>query len=304
VFPEAALAELKQQAITDVERQRKEPGRMAHNAVDRWGNPYPRGDVRYVSTFDETVEDVKAVTVDKLRDFHSRFYGARQGELRPSAIWIRRLCRSALQAAFGDWDRGAPYVRVPQPLERSSPSGMLLETPDKQNATLLVRSNLAVSDRDPDYPALMMANYLLGGGGNSRLWKRIREGEGLSLRRACRHRWSSFEANSPWQASAIYAPPVRAKVERRSGRDRPRVERRLHGAGAERRPSRAAQLPSAVARSGQLRVGGAGQQPLPRPDVRLLGTDRCGTGFVEARTGQRGAAQVREAGRFRARFRG
>ena len=36
-------------------------------AVDRWGNPYPRGDVRYVSTFDETVEDVNAVTVEKLR---------------------------------------------------------------------------------------------------------------------------------------------------------------------------------------------------------------------------------------------
>jgi zinc protease len=89
----------------------------------------------------------------------------------------------------------------------------LLDTPDKQNATLLVRESFPISDRDPDYPALMMANFLLGGGGNSRLWKRIREGEGLSYDVRTGIGWSNFEANSPWQASAIYAPAVRAKVE-------------------------------------------------------------------------------------------
>jgi zinc protease len=213
VFPEAALDELKQQAITDVESQRKEPGALAHNAVDRWGNPYPRGDVRYVSTFDETIDDVKAVTVEKLRDFHSRFYGARQGEFAAVGDLDPAAVKAALQTAFGDWDRGAPFVRVPQPLVPVKPERMLLETPDKQNATLLVRTNFAISDRDPDYAALMMANYLLGGGGNSRLWKRIREGEGLSYDVRAGIGWSSFEANSPWEASAIYAPPVRAKVE-------------------------------------------------------------------------------------------
>ncbi|MDQ6680313.1 MAG: insulinase family protein, partial [Pseudomonadota bacterium] len=80
VFPEAALTELKQQAITGIEQQRKEPGAVADNAVDRWGNPYPRGDVRYAPTFDETVEDVAALNVERLREFHQRFYGAANGE--------------------------------------------------------------------------------------------------------------------------------------------------------------------------------------------------------------------------------
>ena len=213
VFPEPALDELKQQSITAIEQQRKEPGALAHNAVDRWGNPYPRGDVRYVSTFDETVEDVKAVTVEKLRDFHARFYGARQGEFAAVGDLDAAAVRTALQNAFGDWNQGAPYTRVAQPLVPVKPERMLLETPDKQNATLLVRENVPISDRDPDYPALMMANYLLGGGGNSRLWKRIREGEGLSYDVRAGVSWSSFEPNSPWQASAIYAPQVRSKVE-------------------------------------------------------------------------------------------
>ncbi|MEO7337089.1 MAG: pitrilysin family protein, partial [Caldimonas sp.] len=213
VFPDASLTELKQQAITDIAQQRKEPGALAHNAVDRWGNPYPRGDVRYVSTFDETLEDVNRLSVQQLRDFHSQFYGAGKGEFAAVGDLDAGAVRAALQTAFGDWNRSAPYVRVPHPLVKTAPERMLLETPDKQNANLVVRESFSISDRDPDYPALMMANYLLGGGGNSRLWRRIREGEGLSYDVRAGIGWSNFEENSPWQASAIYAPGVRAKVE-------------------------------------------------------------------------------------------
>ncbi len=212
-FSPEALAEYQQQAATSIEQQRKEPGAVASKALDRWSNPYPRGDVRYVPTFDETVEDVRAVSLERLRAFHDRFYGAAKGEFAAVGDFDPAALRSALEAAFGDWKRGAPFTRVPRPLVALKPERMLIETPDKQNATLLVREFLPISDRDPDYPALTVANFLLGGGGNSRLWKRIREEEGLSYDVRTRISWSSFEPNSPWQASAIYAPKVRAKVE-------------------------------------------------------------------------------------------
>ena len=213
VFPESALSELKRQDITEIEQQRKEPGAVAQNALDRRGNPYPRGDVRYASTFDQTVEDVGAVTVEKLRDFHARFYSAAQGEFAAVGDLDPAAVRVALQKALGDWNVGAPYARVPRPLVSVQPERMLLETPDKQNATLLVRQSLPISDRDPEYVALMMANHLLGGGGTSRLWKRVREGEGLSYDVRSSIGWSNLDENSPWQGSAIFAPQVRAKVE-------------------------------------------------------------------------------------------
>jgi zinc protease len=59
----------------------------------------------------------------------------------------------------------------------------------------------------------MMANYLLGGGGNSRLWKRIRETDGLSYDVRSQIGWNLYERNTTWQASAIFAPGNRAKVE-------------------------------------------------------------------------------------------
>ena len=86
-------------------------------------------------------------------------------------------------------------------------------TPDKQNANVVVRLPVPLSDNDADYPALMMANYLLGGGGNSRLWRRIREAEGLSYGVYSNVSWSQHEPNSDWQITAIYAPQNRARIE-------------------------------------------------------------------------------------------
>ena len=37
-----------------------------------------------------------------------------------------------------------------------------------ENANMAVQLGMPLSDNDPDHPALMMANHLLGSGGNSR----------------------------------------------------------------------------------------------------------------------------------------
>ena len=112
---------------------------------------------------------------------------------------------------------------------------------------------MPLSDNDADYPALMMANYLLGGGGNSRLWKRIRETRRPVVRRAQRHRLEpASKRNSPWQASAIFAPQNRAKVE---AAFREEIARALKdgfsGQELGRRQERAAELPPPVARAGR-----------------------------------------------------
>ncbi|MEO8155638.1 MAG: pitrilysin family protein [Rhizobacter sp.] len=213
VFPADALDELKRQVLADIEQQRKEPEAIADNAISRLGNPYPRGDVRYVSTFDETVTDVGALTVDQLRAFHKRFYGAARAEFGAAGDMDAAAVRAALEKAIGGWNTGEAYTRIPQPLLPIKPQRLQLATPDKQNATLLVRLSVPLSDSDADYPALSMANYLLGSGGQSRLWRRIRESEGLSYDVRSGVSWSSHESHSIWQASAIFAPQNLPKVE-------------------------------------------------------------------------------------------
>ena len=212
-FPADAFDELKRQSLASIELRRKEPDAQARLAISRHGNPYPRGDVRHDRSFDEMVEDVNAVTPEKIKAFHAQFYGAQKAEFAAAGDLDVAQVRTALQAALGDWNAGAPYTRVPQPFVAVAPERLVLRTPDKQNANLYVRQPLPLSDTDADYPALMMANYLLGTGGSSRLWKRIRETEGLSYDVRTRISWSSIEANSTLLGSAIFAPQNAPKVE-------------------------------------------------------------------------------------------
>jgi zinc protease len=76
-----------------------------------------------------------------------------------------------------------------------------------------VQMHLALSDNDAVYPALMLANYMLGGGGDSRLFKRIREREGLSYNVYSYIDWGDLDAHSVWHGGAIFAPSNGAKVE-------------------------------------------------------------------------------------------
>jgi zinc protease len=87
-----------------------------------------------------------------------------------------------------------------------------VETPDKANAALFGDLSMAISDESSDYGAASIASFLLGEGATSRLWKRIRERDGLSYGVYTYVGWSSFEPNSTLNVLAIFAPQNRARL--------------------------------------------------------------------------------------------
>ena len=81
------------------------------------------------------------------------------------------------------------------------PINQSFATADKANAYFLAGLNLYVSDDDADYPALVLGNYLLGGGFlNSRLATRIRQKEGISYGINSGFAASSYEPHAAWSA--------------------------------------------------------------------------------------------------------
>ncbi len=218
-FPADSLEEVRRQALAGIEAQRKEPEPLANNALERHGNPYPRGDVRYGRTFDEMVADVKAVNVEQVRAFHARFYGATHAQFGASGDMDVAAVRAALTSAFGEWSSKSAFTRVPLPLVAANPERFVIRTPDKQNAVMLMRLPLAVMDTDADYPLLMLANRMLGQGGSSRLWIRVRDKAGLSYDVGTGVGWNQHERNSIWEGSAIFAPQNLAKVESAFGEE-------------------------------------------------------------------------------------
>ena len=212
-FPAAALDELKRQTAAEIQAQRDDPEAIVSNALARRGDPYPRGDVRHARSFDERLEDSQAVTVERIKDFHARFYGAAQGRFAAVGDFDAAAVQQALATGFGDWVASELAARVPRPSHAMAPGREVVRTPDKQNATLGVELHLPLSDSDAVYPALMLANFIVGTGGDSRLFKRIREREGLSYAVYSYLDWGDADEHTLWIGGAIFAPQNAAKVE-------------------------------------------------------------------------------------------
>src|SRR3989442_5319438 len=70
-----------------------------------------------------------------------------------------------------------------------------------------------IRDNDGDYPALVLANYIIGQGMNSRLFQRIRGKEGLSYGVGSSFAVAPEEDNGSFVATAISAPENTPKVE-------------------------------------------------------------------------------------------
>jgi zinc protease len=213
-FPEAAFEEVRRQALAGLQAERDDPEALVNNHLGRRGNPYAADDPRYVASFEEREQQLRGATVDQLKAFHQRFYGASAGEFAAVGDFDAAALKQAVQAALGDWRSPVAYRRIERPLFERTAGREQIRTPDKQNANLGLRLAVPLTDNDADYPHFYLANFLLGAGGDSRLWKRVREKEGLSYAVWSGVNWGQQEPHSLWYAGAIFAPANREKVER------------------------------------------------------------------------------------------
>jgi zinc protease len=177
-------------------------------------NPYPKGDPRYVASLDEQIAETKAATLDEAKKFYSDFYGASNAEMSVVGDFDDQAIAKQAADLFGSWKSPHPYSRLVTDYQDIPPMNQSFETPDKASAMFLAGIRLNLRDDDPDYPALVLGNYMLGGGVmNSRLMTRIRQKEGLSYGVGSSLNASPLDKNGQFIANAIYAPQNAAKLE-------------------------------------------------------------------------------------------
>jgi len=213
-FPESEFEQLRQQQLAQVEAARREPQTLASIALGKHLSPYPKGSVFYVSDSDEQVENIKAVTLDQVKQFHKQFYGASKAEMSIIGDFDAESVQSLTKSLFGDWKSASHYAKVVRPYQDISPINKAIETPDKANAYFIASNRINISDEEADYPALTLGTYMFGGGFlNSKLAVRIRQKEGLSYSVGAMFGGTSKEKNQSFMVYAICAPQNAPKVE-------------------------------------------------------------------------------------------
>ncbi len=91
---------------------------------------------------------------------------------------------------------------------------MTIDVPDKESATYLAGLTFPYKDSDPEYAALEIGNYILGGSFTSRIWDRLREKEGLCYGTGTRISVDSKDPYSLFMTFAICNPVNIDKVNK------------------------------------------------------------------------------------------
>ncbi len=174
-FPEDSLARERRRALIALQRIQQSPGDLAGKTFSELlydGHPYgifPLG----------TEAGLNTITRKDLVEYHRRYYvGANAVLAMVGDVSVTQAKRIA-ERLFGKLPAGEAAAPLPKVADLPRPVKRQLSYPSSQSHILL--GEPGITRTDPDYFALFVGNYTLGGGGLvSRLSDEIREKQGLS----------------------------------------------------------------------------------------------------------------------------
>jgi zinc protease len=213
-LPANEFEAIKRQRLAMLEQFRTEPQFRANNRLQRLQSKYPSDDVRYVPKIEESIERIRATSLEQVRELYRDYLGAEHGELvivgdfEPSEIF------PIVAQALEGWTASKPYARIERPIAQGIESVReTIETPDKANATYVAGLLIPLRDDSPDYPAMVAGNFILGGGAlSSRLGNRLRQKEGLSYGAGSQFNADPLDARATLMMMAICNPANLAKA--------------------------------------------------------------------------------------------
>lgn len=181
-FEGTELEVIRRQIVTGLEQSSTDPQSLGRRSVDRRLTPYPKGHVLAVQSIDEEIDMYRSVTIEEISALHREFIGSHAGEVTAVGDFDVESFKALIREQLDGLEVDQPYVRIDRPAHPEIPGSLeAIETPDKENAVYRASLQVNLSDSDPQFAALELGNFILGGGSlSSRLGNRVRQQEGLS----------------------------------------------------------------------------------------------------------------------------
>jgi zinc protease len=207
-FPEAEFAQLKREWLTGLQAKLSDPGELSRDAIQKHFDTYPVGDPRHYQSLKERIDAVTATTLDDVKAFYDQFWGTARGEIAIVGDFDDVAAEKEIGSQFASWSSKAPFAEILREPKSIAPTRIFLDTPDKENAVYRARIGLDLRDDDPEAPALMLANEILGGGSglHNRLVDRVRQKDGLSYGIGSGLQVGGRDRAAAWAIGAIAAP--------------------------------------------------------------------------------------------------
>lgn len=181
-FPEDSFTQMKLRISSMTKQFLNEPQLKAGNMMSRSLSKYPKGDVRYVPTTQESIEMMEDLTLADVRKIYEDQIGAATGQAAIVGDFDKEAALAALSRILADWTTDVEFRSIERDA-KTDVAGMKKDilTPDKANATFMAAHPIAMNESDSDTEALLLGNFIFGGSTlSSRIGDRIRQKDGLS----------------------------------------------------------------------------------------------------------------------------
>ena len=196
-FPEDRLQREKQAMLPGIRNRNRNISQVASRTFQRlvYGENSP-------IVAEPTEATINGITRNDLVAWHKKYWGANNAILVVTGDFKKAEMLQKLEATFGKW-RNAEKAAPPWPKpEQPTKAGVYMVQPQgaTPNQGIIQIGHIGLTRDDPDYPAVDLMNYTLGGGSfSSRITKIVRTDNGLA-----------YTANSSVPAQIHYPGTVQA----------------------------------------------------------------------------------------------
>ena len=214
-FDEAEFEKTKLEVKAGIETGLSDPQTLAVEKLQKLSTNYPKGHPGYASSSEEKLEDLANTSLNDVKAYYKDFFGANNSISSFVGELDKKQITDFLQRSFGTWNSKMKYTMMAPKYFDVKGTTETVKTPDKTNAMLIGNININISETHTDYPALYMANELLGGGAflSSRIPQRLRENEGMSYG-AGTFMNSEYKYNvTNWGLYAIFNPLYKGRLD-------------------------------------------------------------------------------------------
>lgn len=174
-YPEAEVELWRENALEDLISRRAQPHFLSEERLRAElfpGHPYGRG------AADE--KKIAAVDSARMRAFHAACLRPGGGHLVLAGDLDPDKTVKALERALSSWKAGPVAPGAPPLPDAGSARTIIVDRPGSAQASLIIAQTAAAGPKDPDYMSLVLANHVLGGTANSRLFENLRTRRGYT----------------------------------------------------------------------------------------------------------------------------
>ncbi|HRO42832.1 MAG TPA: pitrilysin family protein, partial [Flavipsychrobacter sp.] len=173
-FKQSELDKIKTRALSGLEAEENEPDAMLNkvSAVVNFGKQHPYGEVA-------TKESIQKITLDKVKKYYSTYFRPNVAYMAVVGDITMAEIKPVIEKYFGNWQKATvPVAQYSNPAPPAARRVVFVPRDAAVQSVINVTYPVDLKPGTPDVIKARVANSILGGGSNGRLFLNLREQHG------------------------------------------------------------------------------------------------------------------------------